>query len=52
MARLTEEEADHYFANHQSHGFNTRGWIDVLCAGRDFPNNTNVARVDGIRWRA
>jgi Protein of unknown function (DUF4038)/Putative collagen-binding domain of a collagenase len=49
MARLTEEEADRYFANRQSHGFNTLGWIDVLCAGRDFPDNTNAATVDGIR---
>jgi Protein of unknown function (DUF4038)/Putative collagen-binding domain of a collagenase len=49
MARLTEEEADHYFGNRQSHGFNTLGWIDVLCAGRDFPDNTNAATVDGIR---
>ena len=49
MARLTEEEADHYFANRQSHGFNTLGWVDVLCAGRDFPDNTDAATVDGIR---
>ena len=49
MARLTEEEADQYFANRQSHGFNALGWIDVLCAGRDFPDNTDATTVDGIR---
>jgi Protein of unknown function (DUF4038)/Putative collagen-binding domain of a collagenase len=49
MARLTEAEADRYFANRQSHGFNTLGWIDVTCAGRDFPDNTDAATVDGIR---
>jgi Protein of unknown function (DUF4038)/Putative collagen-binding domain of a collagenase len=49
MGRLTEEEADHYFANRQSHGFNTLGWVDVLCAGRDFPDNIDAATPDGIR---
>jgi Protein of unknown function (DUF4038)/Putative collagen-binding domain of a collagenase len=49
MAHLTEEQADRYFANRQSHGFNTLGWIDVLCAGRDFPDNTDASTVDGIR---
>ena len=49
MAHLTEEQANHYFANRQSHEFNTLGWIDVLCAGRDFPDNSDAATVDGIR---
>jgi Protein of unknown function (DUF4038)/Putative collagen-binding domain of a collagenase len=49
MARLSEEEADRYFANRQSHGFNALGWIDVVCAGHDFPDNTNASTVDGIR---
>jgi hypothetical protein len=48
LARLTEEEADRYFADRALHGFNTLGWIDVLCAGRDFPDNINAATVDGI----
>jgi hypothetical protein len=49
MGRLTEEEADYYFANRQSHGFNTLGWVDVLCAGHDFPDNKDATTPDGIR---
>jgi hypothetical protein len=48
MARLTEEEADSYFANRQAHGFNTMGWIDVTCSGRDSPDNIDSRTVDGI----
>jgi len=48
MSRLTEEEADSYFADRQAHGFNTMGWIDVVCAGRDFPENKDGSTVDGI----
>lgn len=49
MSRLSEPEADRYFADRQAHGFNTAGWIDVVCAGRDFPTNIYGATVDGIR---
>ena len=48
MSRLTEEEADNYFADRQAHGFNTMGWIDVTCAGKDSPDNTDSRTVDGI----
>jgi hypothetical protein len=34
---LSEQEADDYFADRQAQGFNTMGWIDVACAGRDYP---------------
>ncbi len=47
--RLTEAQADSYFADRQAHGFNTAGWVDVVCAGRDFLKNTYGATVDGIR---
>jgi hypothetical protein len=47
--RLNEKQADDYFADRQAHGFNTMGWIDVLCAGRDYPANTFGATPDGIR---
>ena len=47
--RLSEKQADDYFADRQAHGFNTMGWIDVLCAGRDYPANTLAATPDGIR---
>jgi hypothetical protein len=48
ISRLTEEDADHYFANRQAHGFNTMGWIDVTCAGPDSPDNKDSSTVDGI----
>ena len=35
MSRLSEEQAERYFADRQAHGFNTAGWIDVSCTGRD-----------------
>jgi hypothetical protein len=49
MGRLTEAQADYYFANRQAHGFNTMGWIDVACAGTDYPNNKEARTPDGIR---
>ncbi|MGH9342917.1 MAG: DUF4038 domain-containing protein, partial [Terriglobia bacterium] len=47
--RLSEAQADSYFADRQAHGFNTAGWIDVVCAGRDYPSNIYGATYDGIR---
>ncbi len=47
MGRLTEQDAEKYFADREAHGFNTMGWIDVACAGRDFPDN-NGSTPDGI----
>ena len=49
ISRLSEAEADSYFADRQMHGFNTAGWIDVACAGRDFPENKEGITYDGIR---
>ena len=49
MSHLSEAQADYYFADRQAHGFNTAGWIDVACAGHDYPTNTSGATVDGIR---
>ncbi len=48
MGRLSESEAEKYFADRQAHGFNTAGWIDVSCAGRDFPDNKTGSTPDGI----
>lgn len=48
MARLTEEEADYYFADRQTHGFNAMGWIDVVCAGKDSPDNMDSHTIDGL----
>ncbi|MGA7340702.1 MAG: DUF4038 domain-containing protein [Terracidiphilus sp.] len=48
IGRLSETEADAYFADRQAHGFNTAGWIDVACAGRDFPDNKTGSTPDGI----
>jgi hypothetical protein len=47
--RLSEAQAESYFADRQAHGFNTAGWIDVVCAGRDYPKNIYGATSDGIR---
>ncbi|MGA2077677.1 MAG: DUF4038 domain-containing protein [Terriglobia bacterium] len=49
MSRLSETQADAYFANRQAHGFNTVGWVDVACAGHDFPAGTEGRTPDGIR---
>jgi hypothetical protein len=49
MGRLNEKDAETYFADREAHGFNTMGWIDVMCAGRDYPTNLNAATPDGIR---
>jgi len=49
MYRLSEAQAENYFADRQAHGFNTAGWIDVACAGRDYPSNIYGATYDGIR---
>ncbi len=49
MGRLTEADAEKYFADRQEHGFNTMGWIDVACAGNDYPTNKEGITIDGIR---
>lgn len=48
MGRLSEADAEKYFADRQAHGFNTAGWIDLACAGSDFPDNKSAATPDGI----
>ena len=49
MGRLTEQAAEKYFSDREAHGFNTAGWVDVACAGRDFPDDTDGSTPDGIR---
>lgn len=49
MGRLSEHDAEIYFADREAHGFNTAGWIDVTCAGHDYPNNVVGTTPDGIR---
>jgi hypothetical protein len=49
MYRVSEAQAENYFDDRQAHGFNTAGWIDVACAGRDYPSNIYGATYDGIR---
>ena len=49
IGRLTEKEAEFYFADREARGFNTLGWMDVLCAGSDYPTNTFATTPDGIR---
>src|SRR5208282_4306278 len=49
MGRLSEKDAETYFADREAHGFNTAGWIDIACAGHDYPMNTFATTPDGIR---
>jgi len=49
MGRLTEAQAEFYFADRQAHGFNTMGWIDVACAGPDYRDNKEATTPDRIR---
>ena len=42
MGRLTEQDAEYYFADREAHGFNTLGWIDVMCAGNDYKTNKDA----------
>ena len=49
MGRLSEHDAEIYFADREAHGFNTAGWIDVTCAGHDYPDNVHATTPDGIR---
>lgn len=49
MYKLSEEQAESYFADRQAHGFNTAGWINVACTGRDYPANPEGSTFDGIR---
>ena len=49
MGRLTEKDAETYFADREAHGFNAAGWIDVACAGHDYPTNKFATTPDGIR---
>ncbi len=46
---MNEKEIDDFFADRQAHGFNTMGWVDVLCGGRDFITNIYATTPDGIR---
>ena len=49
ISRLNEKEIDAFFADRQDKGFNTMGWVDVLCSGRDFIKNIYATTPDGIR---
>lgn len=49
MGRLTEAQAEQYFADREARGFNTLGWIDAECAGNDYKTNLDASTPDGIR---
>jgi hypothetical protein len=49
IGRLTEKQAESYFADREKHGFNTLGWMDVACAGPDYPQNLYATTPEGIR---
>jgi hypothetical protein len=46
MVNISEADADSFFANRQSHGFNTM-WINLLCAAYT-GGRTNASTMDGI----
>lgn len=48
MGHLSPAEMEKYFADREAHGFNTAGWIDVACAGQDYPDNPTAGTYDGI----
>jgi hypothetical protein len=48
MGRLTEQEAEQYFADREAHGFNAMGWIDVVTVANHTPDGSNASTVDGI----
>lgn len=47
--RLDKAQIESYFTDRQAHGFNTMGWINVVCAGRDYRQNPYGATPEGIR---
>ena len=49
MGRLSEQDAEYYFADREAHGFNALGWVDVMCAGNDYPTNKDAVTPDGIK---
>jgi Protein of unknown function (DUF4038)/Putative collagen-binding domain of a collagenase len=49
MGRLTEQDAEYYFADREAHGFNALGWVDAMCAGNDYPTNKDALTPDGIK---
>jgi hypothetical protein len=49
MGRLTEQDAEYYFADREAHGFNALGWVDAMCAGNDYPTNKDAVTPDGIK---
>ena len=49
MGRLSEHDAEIYFADREALGFDTAGWIDVTCAGPDYRDNVNATTPDGLR---
>ena len=51
MGKLTEQDAEKYFADREAHGFNTAGWVGVACAGRDFPDDKDGSTADECRPR-
>jgi hypothetical protein len=48
MGRLSKASAERCFADREAHGFNTAGWIDVACAGHDYPDDKAGSTPDGI----
>ena len=49
VAQLSEADADSYFANRRSHGFNAAGWINVASAKPTYPVRADGSTFDSLR---
>jgi hypothetical protein len=49
VAQLSEADAESYFANRRSYGYNAAGWINVVSAKPTYPARADGGTYDGIR---
>jgi hypothetical protein len=49
VSQLSEADADRYFANRRSYGFNAAGWINVVSARPTYPARADGSTHDGLR---
>ena len=50
VSNLNEEQAEHYFANRQAHGFNAVGWMNVVSAPPCYPaSHEDASTFDRLR---
>ena len=49
MGNVSESDAERYFADRETHGFNTLNWVNAECAGTQQGWDAFSRTVDGIR---